>query len=81
MIDNEVEKFTAGSAEDAGLIGAVQRGETIIQGSYILVNDGTIEFKQRNFTFTDKVGNLRVGKFFDAEELIAFSKKIYDCDK
>lgn len=80
MIDNEIEKFTAESGANAGLIGAVQRGETIIQGSYILANDGFIEFNQRKFTFTDKSGGLRVGKFADTAELINFAKKVADSD-
>ena len=78
MVDCEVEKFTAESATTAGLIEAIKRGETIIQGSYILADDGFIQLRQRNFTFTDKQGGLRVGKFADTAELINFAQKVND---
>ena len=74
MIDTEVEKFTATEAINAGLIEAIQRGETIIQGSYLLSDDGYLEFKQRNFTFTDKAGGLRSGNYQLMEFCEEFSK-------
>lgn len=76
MIDIETEKFTAEDAINAGLIDAVKNGETAIEGSYIVGKDGIIEFRQRNFTFKDKNGNLRTGKFDDAGELLAFCQII-----
>ncbi len=77
MIDIETEKFTAEDAIDSGLIDAVRRGETVIEGSYIVGKDGIIEFRQRNFTFRDKSGNLRTGKFADTGEMSAFCKFVY----
>lgn len=74
MVDIEVEKFTAMEAIDAGLIDAVKRGETLIEGYYEISRDGYFEFKQRNFTFTDTAGGLRAGKFVNNYELMNFSK-------
>ncbi len=73
MIDCKIENFTAIGAVEAGLIEAVKRGETIIEGHYEISTDGLIEFKQRNFAFTDKNGKLRVGKFFDKNQIMKFS--------
>lgn len=75
MIDTEVEKFTSTEAINAGLIEAVQRGETIIQGSYSLSDDGYLNFKQNNFVFTDKYGGLRAGKFADNYQLMEFCEE------
>ena len=59
----QVEIFTAESAIEAGLIEAVRSGATKISGSYEMNKDGSIEFKQNEFTFVDKNGNSRCGKF------------------
>lgn len=75
MIDNEVEKFTATEAINAGLIDSIQRGNTIIEGFYHLTPDGYLEFRQRNFVFTDKSGGLRVGKFADNYQLMEFCEE------
>lgn len=72
MITANLEKFTAEEAVVLGLIDAIKRGETKIEGNYTLGEDGVIEFKQRNFIFTDKFGTLHVGKFADEEALIDF---------
>lgn len=72
MITANLEKFTVEEAVVLGLIDAIKRGETKIEGSYTLGEDGVIEFKQRNFLFTDKFGTLHVGKFVDEEALIDF---------
>ncbi len=72
MIDNEIEKFTATGAIEAGLIDAIQRGETIVAGHYEISDDGYLTLRQRNFAFTDKSGGLRVGKFADSYQLMNF---------
>ena len=73
----QVEIFTAESAIEAGLIEAVRSGETKISGSYEMNRDGVIEFKQNKFTFIDKNGKLRCGKFkvkfHDMAEVTMFS--------
>ena len=73
----QVEVFTAESAVEAGLIEAVKSGATRITGSYELTRDGAIEFNQNEFTFVDKNGNLRCGKFKiifrDISEITMFS--------
>ena len=81
MISIEAEGFTAKEAIEAGLIEAIKRGETKIEGSYKITEDGYLVFKQRNFTFTDKSGNLRVGKFFDDYELLFFFKNFSSITK
>ena len=75
MIDVEIENFTAEEAIQAGLIDAVKRGDTIIEGYYELKKDGVLEFRQRNFTFTDKSGGLRVGRFADTYQLMSFCRQ------
>ena len=72
MIDTEIEKFTASEAIDAGLIESIKLGEAVISGSYTLTIDGVVDFRQRNFTFLDRHGGLRVGKFVDTGELLNF---------
>lgn len=72
MIDNEVELFTAQKAIEEGIFAAIKRGETRIAGSYEILSDGTLKFNQRNFTFVDKHGNFRVGRFKDSTELDEF---------
>ena len=71
------EIFTAESAIEAGLIEAVRSGATKITGSYEMTEDGSIEFKQNEFTFIDKNGNPRYGKFKvrfrDMAEITMFS--------
>lgn len=72
MIDTEVEKFTAENAVEAGLVDAVKSGAAKVTGAYEMTKDGFIEFKQKTFTFTDKRGNLRFGKFDGDEEIVKF---------
>ena len=69
MIDKEMETFTASEAKDAGLIEAIERGETVVEGYYTLMAGG-LQFNQRAFVFKDKLGNLRVGRFKDGKELL-----------
>ena len=80
MIDIESERFTAADAVDAGLIDAVKRGETVIEGSYAVGKDGVIELRQRNFTFTDKTGRLRTGRFVNTSEMLDFCKIVNHVD-
>ena len=80
MIDTKVETFTAAEAFFAELDKAIERGETVITGTY-RVDAGNISdsnFKQSNFTFKDARGNLRVGKFADDNELIEFLALLKD---
>ena len=77
MIFQELEIFTAKTAAKAGLIEAVERGETRIDGRYELTPNG-IELQQKNFVFNDKDGNLRIGTFDTDAELLAFSKYLGD---
>lgn len=69
MIDNEMETFTAAEARATGLIDAIERGETVVEGYYTLTAGG-LQFNQRAFVFKDKLGNLRVGRFKDDKELL-----------
>lgn len=80
MIDTKVETFTAADAFYAGLDKAIERGETVITGSYRvdISNISGENFKQSNFTFKDTRGNLRVGKFADDNELIEFLALLKD---
>ena len=71
MVDLEIEEFTAEEADKAGLTEALKRGEVKINGMYELTVNG-ITFDQNNFVFTDKNGNLRAGRFKDANELLEF---------
>ena len=71
MVDLEIEEFTADEADKAGLTEALKRGEVKINGMYELTVNG-ITFDQNNFVFTDKNGNLRAGRFKDANELLEF---------
>ncbi len=71
MITNEVEKITAAQAIDAELYDAIKRGETKISGHYEC-GKGDLIFKQQVFSFTDRNGNLRIGKFTDVEEVLDF---------
>ena len=71
MITNEIEKFTVAQAIDAELYDAIKRGETKFSGHYEC-GKGDLIFKQQTFSFTDKKGNMRVGKFADIEEVLAF---------
>lgn len=73
MIDTKTEKFLANIAISAGLPEAIKRGETVVEGSYSIDKNGSIAFKQKNFVFKDKDGNLRTGKFADSEELLDFA--------
>ena len=76
MITNELEVFTAQEAINAGLPEALERGETKIEGNYAIFGNGGLEFKQRNFVFRDKAGNLRVGKFKDEGEIFSFMTEL-----
>ena len=78
MLDFKVEKFSATGAIDAGLIDAIRRGETVVEGYYDVSSDGFLEFRQRNFIFTDKFNNLRFGKFSDNYQLMEFCKLFRD---
>ena len=71
MHDLKFEQFTAQSAVVAGLIEAIKRGETKITGSYELTADGFLIFAQNNFSFIDKSGKLRLGRFADTFHDIA----------
>ena len=75
MIQKEI--FTAKSAVEAGLIEAVKSKKVKISGSYELDENGFINFKQNEFKFVDKHGNLRYGKFktifHDMSEVNLFS--------
>ena len=71
MVDLEIEEFTAEEADKAGLTEALKRGEVKINGAYEVTVNG-ITFDQNNFVFTDKNGNLRAGRFKDANELLEF---------
>lgn len=77
MIDMPIEEFTAEEAVDAGLIDAIKSGVTKIAGSYELTPDGFLNFKQKPFTFKDKFGSLRCGKFkeyfHDISEITLFA--------
>lgn len=81
MITNEVELFTGKEALHLGLAEAVERGETKIAGQYKIFGDGELEFKQRNFVFKDKAGNLRVGKFKDEGEIFSFMAELCERNK
>lgn len=72
MVDLEIEEFTAEDAAKAGLADAVKRGEVKINGKYELTPHGSLRYDQNNFVFTDKFGNLRVGRFKDAGEFLEF---------
>jgi len=80
MIQLENEKFTARQAVDAGLIDAIKRRETK-PTCQVEIDKGNLIFTQRNFTFTDKNGNLRSGKFKDDSELVAFYALFYPDDE
>lgn len=81
MITNEVELFTGKEAFKLGLAEAVERGETKIVGQYEIFGNGGLEFKQRNFVFKDKGGNLRVGKFKDEGEIFSFMTELCERNK
>lgn len=72
MIDNAIEYLTAKQAIEDGLYDAIKRGETVFSGRYECGKDGKIVFKQNNFVFTDKVGNIRVGRFKDDDAITEF---------
>lgn len=76
MIPNEVESFTAEEAISAGLIEAIKAGNVKIEGTYEISATGDFKFKQRNFVFSDKAKNLRVGKFKDETEIFSFVKEM-----
>ena len=80
MIQLENEKFTATDAVNAGLIDAIKNGETRLE-CHVEINRGELIFDQRAFTFTDKNGNLRSGKFKDNSELVAFYTVFYPDDE
>ena len=76
MITNELEYFTAREAINLGLLESIERGEAKVEGSYELLGNGGIEFKQRNFVFKDKQGNLHVGRFKDEGEIFSFMTEL-----
>ena len=80
MIQTQAEIFTAIDAVNAGLIAAIKNGETRLE-CHVEINKGELIFDQRTFTFTDKNGNLRNGKFKDDSELIAFVMIFYPDDE
>lgn len=73
MILTETEKFTAEEAAKAGLISAIEKGTTKIEGYYELTPDG-IKFDQKKFVFFDIFNNLRVGVFATDGDLAKFGK-------
>ena len=73
MIDTKVEEFLANTAISVGLPEAIKRGEAVVEGSYSIDKNGSINFHQKNFVFKDKNGELRIGKFADSEELLDFA--------
>ena len=72
MIEAETEYFSAKQAIQLELYDAIKRGETKFSGHYELVKEGDFNFKQQNFMFKDKNGNMRVGKFTDVDEVLKF---------
>ena len=70
------ENFSAMDAVNAGLIEAIKNGETRLE-CRVEINKGELIFDQRAFTFTDKNGNLRNGKFKDDFELVNFYAVFY----
>ncbi len=80
MIQTQIEKFSATDAVNAGLIDSVKKGETRLE-CHVEINKGELIFDQRTFTFTDKNGNLRSGKFKDDSELVAFCMLFYPDDE
>lgn len=75
MVDIEVEKFTAATALSAGLGDAIKRGETNVEGHYKASKDSGVTFTQRIFTFTDRMGTLRSGRFESPTELRLFLQR------
>ena len=63
--------MTAAQAIDAELYDAMKRRETKFSG-YYECGKGNLIFRQQAFSFTDRNGNLRVGKFADVEEILNF---------
>lgn len=72
MIDIKIEIFTAKVLIELGLVEALKRGETKIDGAYEIDANGNIKYEQNNFTFTDKFGALRAGTFKNSHELLKF---------
>ena len=76
MVTNDTELFTADEVIELELYDAIKRGETKFEGHYECTKGKTLEFKQRAFVFTDKYGNLRIGKLIDDDEVISFVEYI-----
>lgn len=72
MIDTSVENFTAQEAIESGLIEAIERGETKIEGNYLIEKGKGLKITQRKFGFTDEGRCWRVGKFASDDELFKF---------
>ena len=72
MIDTTIEEFTAQRAITSGLVDAIRRGEVKLEGRYEVAKDTGLIFKQRPFTFKDRMGELRSGRFGNAAELRRF---------
>ena len=79
MFDNAFEKFTAMDAVNAGLLEAINSGDTKIEVRIELYN-GELIFDQKVFCFVDKNGKLRAGRFKDDSELVAFFMLFYPDD-
>lgn len=76
MIDTVPEFFTAKQAIQLEVYDAIKSGETKFSGHYELGKDGDFNFKQQNFMFKDKNGNVCVGKFSDVDEVLNFMEYI-----
>ena len=73
------EKMTAREAANAGLIEAINNGETTLECNVVLAR-GKLNFEQKEFSFKDKEGKNRKAEFKDDSELIAFYSVYYPED-
>ena len=80
MTETGFERFSAIEAVNAGLLDAIQSGETKIE-CQVEIDKGELKFDQKIFCFIDKKGKLRAGKFKDETELIAFAMIYYPEDE
>ena len=80
MLDTGIEYFTAAEAVEAGLIGAIKRKEVEISGGYRVEQNGNVLFRQKPFTFVDKNGTLRIGKFEGKTALLKFFAYLWSLD-
>lgn len=72
MIDKKLEWLTADEAVKAGLIEALRKGEVKLEGIYTIGKDCKVDFKQKNFFFTDNDNEIRLAKFADNAEVMKF---------